>query len=505
MIAFDSRWRRRLALSLRARLLLVLIPVLALLFVFDSSNDTRSLARELEKAYDQSLMEPMQALVDRLDWDAPGGVAVTDVEHIVSLLEAAGSPRQYLRAELRSPDGQVRRVLLGPAVFPEPPPLDGVDIWRAADGTRRFYNADYALRPLRVAALLVESPDRQGMRWRLLVQAARGTQAIEAATRALLWQSLRRDVRTVAALAALIWLGAAWGLRPLQRLCRAVQERAPHDLRPLAAAQAPPEVAPLVDALNLHLAQQRGALEEQRQFLADASHQLRTPLAILHTQAGYALRESDLAEVRRTLQGMRQQLQHSRRVCEQLLALAQVQQAGAAPARCDANAVARQVVLQYLPLARGKQIDLGWLDARGADADDEDAADATEVAPVPAPPEALHEALANLVHNAIVYTPAGGKVSVSVKRLAEGCELWVQDSGPGIAAADRERVFRRFERLDRRRAEGAVHGSGLGLPIAQALVQRMGGAIRLHDGEGGVGLAVCVRLPAATPAGAGAT
>lgn len=496
------RSRLGAALGLRARLLLVLAPVLAVLFVFDSWNDARTLGRELEKAYDQSLMEPVQALVDRVVWDEQGRVDVTDVVHIMSMLESLGSSNPYLRVELRSPDGHVRRVLLGPQAFPEPPPLadGGGSIWKASDGTEVFYNAGYHQRSLRVAAQLHESLDREGTRWRLLVQAARGTQAIDAAKRDLLWQTLWRDARTLLALVAVVWLGVGWGLQPLRALRRRVQQRAPHDLRPLAAELTPGEVAPLVEALNQHLAQQRLALEAQRRFLADASHQLRTPLAILHTQAGYALREPDQAEVRRTLQGMLQQLQHSRRVCEQLLALAQVHQEaqspqpGAQAPRCDANAVAREVVIQYLPLARGRHIDLGWCDARGSDADDE----ATDVAPVQAAAEALHEAIANLVHNAIVYTPAQGRVSVSVRLLQRHCEVWVQDSGPGIAPADRERVFERFERLaDRRGAAPAVPGSGLGLSIAQALVQRMGGQIELHDGENGMGLAACVRLPRA--------
>ncbi|GAB2461994.1 sensor histidine kinase [Comamonas humi] len=493
--------QRGAALGLRARLLLVLAPVLVVLFLFDSWNDTRTLGQELEKAYDQSLIEPVQALVDRVAWDEQGRVEVSDVAHIRSMLESVGSANQYLRVELRSPDGQTRRVLLGPEAFPEPPLPAGGSVWQAADGAEVFYNASYHQLSLRVAAQLHESLDREGRPWRLLVQAARGTRSIDAAKRELLWQTLWRDARTLLALVAVIWLGIAWGLRPLRALRRTVQERAPHDLQPLAAHLAPGEVAPLVEALNQHLAQQRQALEEQRRFLADASHQLRTPLAILHTQAGYALREPDSAEVRRTLQGMLQQLQHSRRVCEQLLALAQVQQAGtAASPRCDANAVARAVVLQHLPLARGRHIDLGWCDARGSDADNDDDGETTAVAPVQAAPEALHEAIANLVHNAIVYTPAQGRVNVSVKLLEGWCEVWVQDSGPGIAPADRERAFARFERLAGRRGAEAsvVPGSGLGLAIAQALVQRMGGQIALHDGEGGVGLAACVRLPLAT-------
>lgn len=480
-------------MGLRTRLLLVLIPVLGALFAFDSWNDARSLERELQQAYDQSLMEPLQAVVDHLGWDAQGRPALADAERIAAMLRSVAGADAALRVQWHSPTGAARGVLLGADALPEPPPAPP----HAARGAPWFYDLQIAQRPRRVAALLHEARDAQGARWPVLVQAARDTSAIERAQRAFLRQSLWRDARTVAALLALVWLGIAWGLRPLRALRRAVRQRAPRDLQPLAADGVPGEVRPLVDALNAHLAQQRGALDEQRRFLADASHQLRTPLAVLHTQAGYALRERDPAEVRRTLHGMQQQLQHSRRVCEQLLALAQASQArapgaGAQRPRCDANAVAREVVLQHLPLAHGKQIDLGWCDARGPEAEDDGAPD---VAPVPAAPEALHEALANLVHNAIVYTPAGGQVSVSVRRRPPACEIWVQDNGPGIAPPDRARAFERFERLADRPGVPPTPGSGLGLAIAQALVQRMGGQITLHDGEGGRGLAVCVRLP----------
>ncbi len=489
-------------MGLRTRLLLVLIPVLGALFAFDSWSDMRSLGRELQKAYDQSLMEPVQAVVDHLAWDTDGRPAVADAARIVSMLKSVGGADATLRVQWRSPDGQQRRVLLGPSTFPEPPATPG----RVAPDVPRFYGAVLGQQPLRVAAMVHEARDAAGARWPVLVQAARDTRAIDRAERDFLRQSLWRDARMVAALLALVWLGIAWGLRPLRALQRAVTARSPHDLLPLAATAVPGEVVPLVDALNQHLAQQRKALDEQRQFLADASHQLRTPLAVLHTQAGYALREPDPAEVRRALQDMQQQLQRSRRVCEQLLMLAhagQAPQPGAGAPRCDANAIARQVVLEYLPLAHGKQIDLGWCDARGNEAEAEDD-EAAAVAPVRGTPETVHEALANLVHNAIIYTPAQGQVSVSARLRPPWCELWVQDNGPGIAPQDRPRAFERFERLaDRRTARAAsatVPGSGLGLSIAQALVQRMDGQIELLDGEHGVGLSVCVRLPlAASP------
>ncbi|MNT10659.1 Swarming motility regulation sensor protein RssA [compost metagenome] len=122
------------------------------------------------------------------------------------------------------------------------------------------------------------------------------------------------------------------------------------------------------------------------------------------------------------------------------------------------------------------------------------------MAPVAASGNALYELLANIVHNAILYTPAGGRISVVVQVQAEQVRVLVQDSGPGIAAADRERAFARFERLPSSAAGVQTTGSGLGLAIARTYARRMHGDVLLADGEGGRGLGVCVLLPLALPA-----
>jgi two-component system sensor histidine kinase TctE len=173
----------------------------------------------------------------------------------------------------------------------------------------------------------------------------------------------------VLVMALLVWLGVAWTLRPLERLRRSLRERPRDDLKPLDAGGVPQEVVPLVDAVNHHIADHRRMVAEQSQFLADASHQLRTPLSILSIQAGYAVRETDPARMRESLHAIVAQLSRTRRLSEQLLALAHAttedEVAAAEPAVVDLSAIARAVVLQYLPLAREHDQDLGWVDARG--------------------------------------------------------------------------------------------------------------------------------------------
>lgn len=494
--------------GLRWRLLWVLVPVLVGLFVFDSWRDSASLRRELDRAYDQSLLEPAQALADSLGWDEAGAVTLTAPFHIISMFEAVNGQHKYLRVAMQAPDGSRQRVLMGAASFPPPPDASGPpphDFTHGADGDRRFYNASVKGQPVRVAALLRVVHDRDGQEWRVLIQTAQDTKRVSGVLQDLMWETLWRDARTLAVLVLVVWFGIGWGLRPLQALRRTIRERGSDDLQPLDTSHVPAEVRPLVDAMNEHLAQQREALQAQRQFLADASHQLRTPLAIMTTQAGYALRESDPAAIRASLLSMRQQLQRSRRVAEQLLSLAnasQPAQEALQPQYCDANAVAREVVLAHLPLALEKQQDLGFVDARGEDFDPDDAPQGAPglVAPVAASGNALYELLANIVHNAILYTPAGGRISVVVQVQAEQVRVLVQDSGPGIAAADRERAFARFERLPSSAAGVQTTGSGLGLAIARTYARRMHGDVLLADGEGGRGLGVCVLLPLALPA-----
>jgi len=202
-----------------------------------------------------------------------------------------------------------------------------------------------------------------------------------------------------------------------------------------------------------------------------------------------------------TLHAILAQLGRSRRLSDQLLAMAhasRADQGGEAPV-VDLNQVARGVVLQYLNLAHEKDQDLGWRDARG-----EDVPDSTQgppAVPVRARAEELQEVLANLLHNAIRYTPRGGRITVGV-RIQDGEAIAeVRDSGPGIPADRHEAVFRRFQREseDAQADPGASRGAGLGLAIARAYARRNGGDIVFGPGEaredGGFGLCAALRFP----------
>ncbi|WP_432725756.1 sensor histidine kinase [Variovorax sp. W6] len=501
--------------GIRARLLALLLPGLVVLLALDSWNDYRALTDSLVVAYDQSLLEPVQALANGIVVASDGSVRVQEPFSIQAMFESTRLRYKYLHVGVqRIPKGGTLDVsspettLMGVPGLPRP-------AHRPPDGTPVFYDAVYQQHPVRVAALrqTVYDSVHPGEAYSVLIQAAEGTGPRTEAQAETLRQEVLRDTRMVVVMALLVWLGVAWTLRPLERLRRSLRERPRDDLTPLDASGVPHEVAPLVDAVNHHIAGHRRMVAEQSQFLADASHQLRTPLSILSIQAGYAVRETDPARMRESLHAIVAQLARTRRLSEQLLALAHAtagdEAAPAGAAVVDLNAIARGVVLQYLPLARENDQDLGWVDARGDIGTDDDNTDGTDeagddaddppVLPVSANAAELHEVLANLVHNAIKYTPRGGNITVTVRRDATHALAEVCDSGPGIAPERRESVFERFHR-DSATGTGAAQGAGLGLTIARGYARRNGGEIELANADtperpNGGGLRATLRLP----------
>ncbi|KQW57695.1 histidine kinase [Variovorax sp. Root411] len=500
---------------MRARLLALLLPGIVALLALDSWSDYQALTDSLVVAYDQSLLEPVQALANGIVVAGDGSLRVQEPFSIQAMFESTHLRYKYLHVGVqRIPKGKALDVnspettLMGVPGLPRP-------AQRPPDGTPVFYDAVHEQHPVRVAALrqTVYDDVHPGVAYSVLIQAAEGIGPRTEAQAETLRQELLRDTRMVLVMALLVWLGVAWTLRPLERLRRSLRERSRDDLKPLDASGVPQEVVPLVDAVNHHIAGHRRMVAEQSQFLADASHQLRTPLSILSIQAGYAVRETDPARMRESLHAIVAQLARTRRLSEQLLALAHAtseDEAGPAePAVADLNAIARAVVLQYLPLARENDQDLGWVDARGdiaangtEDIDGTDEAseeDDPPVLPVAANAAELHEVLANLVHNAIKYTPRGGNITVTVRREASYALAEVCDSGPGIAPERREQVFERFHR-DASAGAGAAHGAGLGLTIARSYARRNGGEIELDNADmpesaNGGGLRAILRLP----------
>ncbi|MBV8750425.1 MAG: sensor histidine kinase [Candidatus Eremiobacteraeota bacterium] len=281
----------------------------------------------------------------------------------------------------------------------------------------------------------------------------------------------------------LAWLALRRVFTPLLRLSREVETRAPDDFRPFSVAALQAELDPLVRALNEYMGRLRAQLDAQRRFTENAAHQLRTPLTLLRTQASFALRgadERERAEATRAIVATTQQIT---RLANQLLSLAKAEPHGQPPRRdaIDLVATTRDILVEHGRLAVDRQVDLAFEVAAPAPA-----------ATVRADPTMLRDLIVNLVDNAVRYTPPGGQVTVTVDRDPDACVLRVEDTGPGIPAAQRALVFERFYRVP----GGDSEGSGLGLAIVKEIVDAHGAAIDLREREGG-GLVVAVRFPVA--------
>ena len=283
-------------------------------------------------------------------------------------------------------------------------------------------------------------------------------------------------------IAIFVWIAVRRGLSPLGRVAAAVQKRSPRQLAPLNAVGWPREVEPIVQALNGLLGRLEHALDAQRAFVADAAHELRTPLAALALQAQLVERETTPEARAQSLSDLRGGLARATRVVEQLLSLAREEPdvAPAAFSSVDTSALMRETIAALNPLAVAKSIDLGVTRADDA-------------AIVSGDADGLRTLLANLVDNAIRYTPQGGRVDASVEARDAEVIIAVRDNGPGIAPAERDRIFERFGRGD----APSAPGSGLGLAIVRRIAQRHRGSVDLDEGLDGRGAGLVVRLPAA--------
>ncbi len=494
--------RRSRRPRLKTTLLALLVPSVLALLMFDIWSDYQMLHRTTDDAYDRALLGPALALSNSATVGEDGEVKLEVPQLALAMLESAPGQRVYYRVtlvdlpRLRLP--QERRPFWQQPNVAE---LDAATLSMVA-GMRdlplpqgwptgvepMFYNTVYRGDPVRVVAL--SRPLSRADVWgaQLLVQVAESTAARSALQRQAWADTLRRNLITIAVLVGMLLLGVYLGLRPLSRLSDEVRGRLPGDLTPLDTSSIPEEIAPLVRAINHHVQRLRTIIDAQAQFLADASHQLRTPLAIMRTQVEYALREPGTPRTRQSLDAILAQLERSGRLTAQLLALAHARQAPAVSPTTvfDLRRVAHDLTVQHLPLAWAKRQDLGWDDAGEGDP-----------LPVQAMESAIVEALSNILHNAIQYTPNAGRITVAANRRDDMAEVTVRDTGPGIAAALRDQAFERFRRI----GTSQVDGAGLGLAIARAFVTRCHGTLELRDGdengEGGCGLCVVLRLPLA--------
>lgn len=446
--------------SLRGHLLrLLLLPIAVILAI--SSVAAYFLALEpATEAHDAGLIDAGIALGERIRMR--DGVALVDLP---------SAAEQVLRTDkydtiyylVRDPSG---RAIAGDSGIPLPPADQRVQ------DSSTFYDAQYRGTKVRAAMLLAPCGGQV-----CTITVAETTHKRDRLVREILLGSVMPQALLAVLTLVVVWFGVARGLAPLDRLSDEIRKRSPRDLRPLEPALAPSETLPLIQALNQLLVQVEEANRNQQRFLANAAHQLRTPLAGLQAHAELALAQPVPEQARAEMEQVRTATVRTARLANQLLALARAEPGGhvEAPAPVELKSFVEGVANEWVHRAFERDLDLGF-----------------ELAPAKVQGHVflLGEALSNLVHNAIEYLPRGGHVTVRTGVREGQPFMEVEDDGPGIQPSERTRVLERFYRIP----GTSGTGSGLGLAIVREIAAAHGATMHIDDGAGGKGCRVEIKF-----------
>lgn len=450
-------------LSLRDQLVNWLFTPLYLLLLFSTVTGYIAALKLSNQPYDLVLIERAHLIASRFDL-IPGNDLPTEDDLVP---DGAGNLR-YALFDAKD------QVVLGNAALPHPRPLD----W-AADGAKLRNTSLYGQK-VRVLTLKFRSGRRAPGNDYLLMMA----EPVE--ERLLLGRSILANIVIpqfifilIAGLA--VWIGLKRGFEPLEKLRRAVAKRRGDDLSPLDEAMAPAEIRPLIREVNLLITRLTSMMDQQKRFVANAAHQLRTPFAGLRAQAELAKREKDVPPtIHAALEGICEAAGRCSRLVNQLLTLVRNEPAareGIPMQTLDLNRIAREAAGQWVPEAMAKDIDLGY---EGGNLQ----------LPVLGDEHALRDLIDNLLDNAIRYSQAGGHITLRTG-YDRGAWLRVEDNGPGIPPAERERVFDRFYRV----AGSGQPGSGLGLAIVLEVAEHHRARVTIEEPDNGTGTVFLVRFP----------
>ncbi|CAM2194359.1 two-component system, OmpR family, sensor histidine kinase TctE [Paraburkholderia kururiensis] len=456
--------------SLRVRLLWWLLLPLAL-YVFVTAKTEHDNARHTaDLVQDNLLVASARMISGEVEW--ADGALVVDMPP--AAIEVFASPYgDQVFYSVRLEDG---RLLAG---LPDFPSATG----RVADPATEPQWFDATLRGQRVRAVsLVRLMYDNGATRRVQILVGKTTRSRDAMVEAVWRPQLIRQIEMIVLAVALVCIGLTFELRPLMKVKDDVADRDPMQLAPLRVERLHTELRPIVDAINQCIARLGLQVATQRRFIADAAHQLRTPLTLLGTQLQFARqRRSIEPELSEVLAAMHRSNQSMVGLTNKLLLLAQAESADysqLASQNVDLSALATEVVEELALLAQTREIDLG-VELHGP-------------ACVTGHRALLAALVSNLAENAIRYTQRGGHVTVAVKRADGRVVLTVCDNGPGIPAEARSRVFEPFYR-----AATDTEGTGLGLAIVREIVQAHRGEIELGAGPDGRGVTVTVIFTAA--------
>lgn len=452
---------------LRRQLLTWLLVPLSLLLAADAFVSYWIALSFSQRAYDRALLEIAREVSLRVGGD--GGRLEFDMPEAVREVLFT-DPSDTLYYEVAAADGALV------AGDPIAPPQARA---ARAGGSEVYYDGTVRGIPVRVVALQMRADPGSG-RPAAVVRVAETKVKRAELTREILLSVLLPQVLLILIAGTIVWGGVVRGLLPLERVRQAVALRTHRERGPVPVSDVPGEVRPLVDAVNGLLERLDHVLTLQARFVADAAHQLKTPVAGLQAQMELALRETDPERIRESITRLYAGLERLARLVSQLLSLARnepdaVRSVSVRPV--DLNALALEAATNWVPAALGKRIDLGLESSPSA-------------VMIRGDPGRLRELFDNLLDNAVRYTPESGRVTVRVSRDPVP-SVAVSDDGPAIPPHERVRVFERFHRL-----LGATReGSGLGLAIALEIARLHGADIILEDDKDGTGNTFTVIFP----------
>jgi two-component system sensor histidine kinase TctE len=449
--------------SLRRRLLLWLLVATMALGLIALLDTWREALRTAQSVSDRVLVGSALAIAERVTVDQSGGLEVDIPFSSLEMLTSTAQDKVFYRV-----DGPVGSFLTG---------YDDLAVVQAPPGGVAFADGTYGAVGIRSVTLMREvSTGETAIAFAVTV--AESTRARSALARAILVRSALRLAVLVLGVAVLVWITVTVALRPLERLCEAIAERSPKDLRPVTAST-PEEVEPLVAAINLFMERLQTALDALRNFTGNASHQLRTPLAVVRTQLALIDRSTEREDTSAAGEKATSALERAERVLSHLLVLARVDASAGASTLIpvDIVATAKEVTSEMVPVALGQGIDLGF--------------EGPDTARVSVDPILLAELLRNLVSNAITYAGRGAEVTVRVRHRPGQIVLEVEDNGPGLspqqmatAVKSRRGASRPLPHL----TKGQTNGMGLGLAVASEIAELFGTKLSLEHVKPGSGL-----------------
>lgn len=458
--------------SLKGALTRRLVTGLLLLGVVGALSAYALGTRFANRAFDRSLFDDVQVLANQVRW-VEGGTAITlSPDALIWLLADEGDNVIFRVTDLSNDHLLASNGDLGP--LPDLHIRDNDPYFRSIDIGHDRLRVAYVKRPVGPgqAAALVEIGETTRKREDIAASILLGTVSMMSVF--------------IFVAVGLVWTGVGMALTPLRTLEADAAKRTIDDMQPLDPGSAPAEVRRLIDAFNDMMRRVARAIEVQRHFLANAAHQLKTPVAGLRLQAQLALTATSLETAQANMRSVEQRAEYSARLIDQLLLLAQAEGADAVlqSSEVELDQLAHNVIERMLPAANLRGVDLGF----------ETVGDGPRLS---ANPVMMGELMTNLVDNAVRYGRKGGRVTVHIERRDTALFLRVSDDGEGFPEAARDLVFRRFWRAD----SSSGSGAGLGLAIVKEIADRYGATVSIASRPAVDGTQVEVRFPVTAGSG----